>query len=436
MDITANHVRRTISCDPELRGDHVVHLRGEQIGEKSCDTVEQEDLLQAVSWEMQAREKDVAVLSASSVAISEISEMDEKEASLRLEALDATESPKPLFLPVILSNVGDFYAPTDAEVLPSKPESGDMALSVAKRYSTCSSAALSFMTHSSALGPDRVFSKYRRVPNYCPVRETTLAVEERNQNARVKFRKVNQVSFGDHSKEESPMISSPMYAATAPPDASYAYSNMLKNYLSDSARVKPMKDAKMPTFTCPSCHIRHWRPGKCPCCTARPKKPVLLNLPWKSHIKAAGLGSKNVLRGKECYFYEKPETPNSMKKTPEAKGMNFSFIPIDETPSPLSSEDVKLPHIGSENDSRFTWLCKISELLKHSSTKDPPKLPSLVENPPVFSASCCMKERSPWSQHSSAMNVSPYMDARSSGLLKSKNGRKKKAHSITKTIFH
>ena len=389
-----------------------VYPRVKLISLKPCDQVRHEDL-------QEAKQQAIAPLSAyPAAAESDISEVDETDTSLRLEALTATESPRPLFPPVLVSHMKDIYK--DAE---AKPVSGGtLVLSGTRKHSTCSSETLSFSDHSNTAGSDIMFNRYKRVPSHFPATKTpTSTAEGRSHNAtnRVRFRNSNQTFFGNHLTEESPINSSPAFGVSS--DTKYAYSDMLRNYLSNSNNVLHMKDAKKATFTCPSCHAFHWRPGRCPCCTQQPQRPVLLTLPWKSHIKLTGLGSDDVLQGKECYLHKRVETPKSRKKTTpeECHSLKFSFVPLDETPSIVSSEDITPPHIEKDNEA---WLYKITELLRQSpSTRVYPKLPSLVENPPVLSTSCHGRKSETTKSHkSTTMDISPYMDARSTGLMKSK----------------
>lgn len=241
-----------------------------------------------------------------------------------------------------------------------------------------------------------------------------------------KLTDINQ--FQDLSWESCPL---PLLPSSSIPNQD-TYFNMLSTHLEDSKYGPPKKDFNKPTFTCPSCQMLHWRPGKCPCCTIRPKKPVLLCLPWRSPKVATGLNPRSSLKGKRCIFHQKIENENleikcsasALREVLSARkelysnfpGLHLSVSPDEMSPHRATNE-IKLPNINTREHFMSPWLQNISKLLNYT-IPDSPKLPSLSEDPPILSAARYREGSRRYSR--SGLKVSTYLDARSTCLLRQK----------------
>lgn len=152
------------------------------------------------------------------------------------------------------------------------------------------------------------------------------------------------------------------------------------------------------TFTCPSCCIRHWRPGLCTFCSKRPSEPVLLYLPWKSSNTATGFNLNTTLHGRKCVLNLRDSDLIGLPATAYYYMTNHGNIL-----SWQGSEYISPPCLN------------VSEVLCQARTSSM-KLPSITDDPPILCASGFKPGVRNTSSTSS--NLSEYFDARSACMLK------------------
>ncbi len=354
----------------------------------------------------------------------QLEEEGEEEELVRLEALSMTESPKPLLLSGLSQGRHHIYYSVEAN------NTSDV---LAENEPTCSSASVSLKSLGISSSMKGVSHHIKNV-----TWDTSKELHEEKPISTYKLRFSQTEKVESNKGEYSQSMPGSQYGLLN----EYVYSMMLSSNFSESVRDHRNNIFHKCTFTCPSCHMLHGRPGRCPCCRNRPKRPVLLCMPWRSHTAPTGLDPKSALWGTGCMFHDKSQPHNmeiSCSMSPDIRAFRFSMASSADENTPLITpkSTIKPPMVSQVDRSWAQSASSISASarIQYHANTDAPKLPTLKDYPPILSAFQFRQEGQRRSRQARVSKISRYMDARSSALQKQKKEKSLKLPHLVSQIL-